>query len=84
MKEPVEKFEGQSRCLGEIDVKYITFSVPIEKEVEGIDVIVEEITKTISYNLKFSDSTRLTTSSLSNVLNNRAERIHQIKCRHGH
>ena len=44
MKEPVEKFEGQSRCLGEIDVKYITFSVPIEKEVEGSDKIVEEIT----------------------------------------
>ena len=57
-KEPIEESEGQLGCLGEIDEKYINFSVPMEKEVKGSDKIVEEITWTIYYNLKFSDGTK--------------------------
>ena len=38
----------------------------------------EEITKAIPDRLKFIDSTRFITSSLSNLPNNLAERIHKI------
>ena len=34
--------------------------------------------------LKFIDSTRFMTSSSSNLVNNRSEGIHRIKCKYGH
>ena len=40
-----EKFEGQFNCLGENAQEYITFPVPIEKEVTGVSKNGEEITK---------------------------------------
>ena len=39
--------------------KYITFSVPIEKEVTKINKYGNESVVTISYKLKFIDSARL-------------------------
>ena len=45
MKELVEEFNKQFTCLGENTVKYITFPLPIEKYVTGIDKNEEEITK---------------------------------------
>ena len=42
-------FKKQFTCLRENTEKYITFTVPIEKEVKRIDKNVEEITKNISY-----------------------------------
>ena len=35
IKELAEKFEGQFECLGENTEKYITFSVPIKKELDN-------------------------------------------------
>ena len=35
IKELAEKFEGQFECLGENTGSYITFSVPIEKELDN-------------------------------------------------
>ena len=64
--------------------KYITFTVPIEKEVIKIDKNGEEITKTISYILQFTDSTRFMATSLSNLVKNLSEGIHRIKCKYGH
>ena len=64
--------------------KYITFSVPIEKEITRIDKNGEEITKDISSILKYIDSARFMTSSLSNFVNNIPERIHKVKCKYGH
>ena len=64
IKELAEKFN----CLGKSTKKYITFSVPIE--VKRIDKNGEEITKTISYRLKFIDSAKSMATSL----------IHKIKC----
>ena len=72
IKELAEEFEKQFTCLGENTDKYITSSVPIEKEVTRIDKNGEEITKTIFY------STRFMTSSLSNPVNNLAEGIHKM------
>ena len=45
-KELAEEFKKQFACLGENTEKYITFTVPIEKEVKWIDKNREEITKT--------------------------------------
>ena len=84
IKELTEKFKKQITCLGENTEKYITFTVPIEKEVTRIDKNEEEITKNISSILQFIDSARFMASSLSNLVNNLSERIHRIKCKSGH
>ena len=84
IKELAEEFKKQFTCLGENTKKYITFSVPLEKEVKRIDKNGEEITKNISYILQFIDSARFTASSLSNLVNNFSEGIHRIKCKYGH
>ena len=42
VKELSEEFRGQFTCLGENTEKYITFSVPIEKEVKRIGKYVEK------------------------------------------
>ena len=47
IKEQAEKFEGQFTCLEENTEKYITFSVPIGKEVKRISKNGQEITNNI-------------------------------------
>ena len=69
IKELAEEFKKQFTCLGENTEKYITFTVPIEKEVTRIDKNGEEITKNISPILRFIDSARFTAGSLSNLAN---------------
>ena len=50
IKELAEKFKKQFTCLGENTEEYITFIVPIEKEVTKIDKNEKEISqKNISY-----------------------------------
>ena len=49
MKELVEEFEEQFICLEESTEKYITFTVPIEKEVTRIDKNGKQITKNRPY-----------------------------------
>ena len=58
--------------------KYITFPVPIEKEVKRID---KKKSKTVSYRLKFVDSSRFMGSSLWDHLKNLAEGIRRTKCK---
>ena len=41
-----------------------------------------QFTKTISYELKLIDSARFMTSTLPSLVENLAERIHRIKCKH--
>ena len=62
----------------------MTFTVPIEKEVERTDKNGEEITRNISYILQFIDSARFMASSLSNPVDNLSEGIHKINCKHGY
>ena len=50
IKELAEEFEGLFECLGQNIEKYLTFSVPIEKELENY--------KTITCKIKFIDSLR--------------------------
>ena len=79
-----EEFKTQFTCLGENTEKYITFIVPVEKEVTRVDINGDEVTKNISNILQFMDSTRFMASSLSNLVNNFAEEIHKIKCKYEH
>ena len=55
-----KEFYGQLECLGENTEKYITFSVPISKELDN--------GKTVTYKLKFIDSFRFISTSLKVLL----------------
>ena len=81
IKELAEEFEKQFSCLGGYTEKYITFSIPIEKEVIKTDKSGKEITETISYQSQFIDSTRFMRSSLPNLANNFPGGNHRIKCK---
>ena len=63
IKELVKEFEGNFECLSENTKKYITFSVPIKKEIENKDL-------QITYKIKFIDSYRFMSSSLSKLVDN--------------
>ena len=73
IKELVKEFEGNFECLGENTEKYITFSVPIKKKIENKDL-------EITYKIKFIDSYRFMSSSLSKLVDNLSEGIHNNKC----
>ena len=73
IKELAKEFEGNFECLGENTEKYITFLVPIKKKIENKDL-------EIAYKKKFTDSYRLMSSSLSKLVNNSSEGIHNNKC----
>ena len=61
--------EGDFECLGESKEKYITFSVPIKKEFDK--------DKSIIYRIKFIDSFRFMSTSLSNLVDNLSDGIHK-------
>ena len=73
INELVKEFEGNFDCLGENTEKYITFSVPIKKKIENKDL-------EITYKIKFIDSYRFMSSSLSKLVDNLSEGIHNNKC----
>ena len=65
--------------------KQINFSVPTKKhKSKQITKNGEEIAKTISCKLKFIDSSKFIENSLSNFVDNLAERIRKIKCKSRH
>ena len=74
IKELVKEFEGNFDCLGENTEKYLTFSVPIKKKIENKASIE------INYKIKFIDSCRFMSSSLSKLVGNLSEGIHNNKC----
>ena len=84
IKKLAEEFKKQFTSLGESTEKYITFTVPLEKEVTRVDKNGKETTKNISYLLQFIDSAKFMASSLSNLVNNLSEGIHRIKSKYGH
>ena len=80
IKELAEEFEGGLECLGENTKKYTTFSVPIKNEIAKKDKHGKyKITK-ISYKIKFIDSCRFMSASLSNLVSNLSEGLHNDKC----
>ena len=61
-KKLVKEFEGQFECLGENTKKNITFPVPIKKDLDN--------GKAITCKIKFIDSFRFMSSSLSSLVDN--------------
>ena len=57
------------------------FSISIEKEVIEIDEDGNENVAAISYKVKFIDSARFTSTSLSNLADHLTEEIHKINCK---
>ena len=60
-----KELKDQLKCLGENKGKYITFSVPIKRKLDN--------GKTITYKLKFIDSFRFMSTSLSSLVDNLSE-----------
>ena len=73
IEELVKEFEGNFECLGENTEKYITFSVPLKKKIENKNI-------EITYKIKFIDSYRFMSSSLSKLVDNLSEGLHNNKC----
>ena len=81
IKELSKEFEKQSECLGENIEKYITFSVPITKEITKIDKDGnDDKTVSISYKLQFIDSFRFMSTSFSSVFDELSDELHSNKC----
>ena len=60
IKELVKEFDGNFDCLGENTAKYTTFSAPLKKRIQNKDI-------EITYKIKFIDSYRFMSSSLSKL-----------------
>ena len=73
IRELVSKFEGNFECLGENTEKCITFSVPVKKRIENKNM-------DITYKIKFIDSFRFMATSLSKLVDNLTEVVHNDKC----
>ena len=73
IKELAKEFEGNFECLAENTEKYVAFSVPIKKKIDNKDL-------EITYKIKFIDSYRFMSSSLSKLVDNLSEGIHNNKC----
>ena len=73
IKELVKEFEGNFECLGENTEKYITFSVPLKKEIENKNI-------EITYKIKFIGTYRFMSSSLSKLVDDLSEGLHNNKC----
>ena len=67
----VKELKGKFDCFWENTEKYITFSVPIKKELNN--------DKEIIYKLKFIDSYRFMSTSLSSLADSLSE-INNKKC----
>ena len=68
-----EEFKGELNCIGKNMEKYITFSVPIKKECDG--------GKTITHKLRFIDSFRFMSTSLSELFDNMSGIFNSIECK---
>ena len=71
IKQLAEEFNF--KCLGENRAKYITFSVPVKKHDHG---------KTTTYKLKFIDSFRFMSTSLSSLVDNLSEINRRMQSMH--
>ena len=66
-----KEFKGEVNCIGENMEKYITFSVPIKKKCDD--------GKTITRKLRFIDSFRFMSASLSDLVDNLSGLFYSIK-----
>ena len=80
IKELAEEFEGEFECLGENAEKYVTFSVPVKKEITKKDKNGNDKITKISYKIKFIDTYRFMSTLLSNLVSNLSEGLHNDRC----
>ena len=73
IKELLKEFKGNFECLGENTVKYITFSAPLKKKIENKNI-------EITYKIKFIDSYKFMSTSLSKLVDNLSEGLRNNKC----
>ena len=66
--------------MGEYTEKYITFSVPIKKKITKKDKNGNDKITKISCKVKFIDSHRFMSASLSNLFSNLSEGLHNDRC----
>ena len=78
IKDLAEEFEGEFECLGKNTEKYTTFSVLIKKEITKKDKNGNDKTTEMSYKIKFIDSYRFMSTSLSNLVSNLSEGFHEF------
>ena len=79
IKELAEEFTEQFECLRENTEKCITFSVPIKKQIAKIDKDGNDKVVNISYKIKFIDSFRFISGSLSSLVDKLSEELHSDK-----
>ena len=72
---------GNLNVLGKTKKNTNFFSAPIKKEITKIDKDGNESVDNISYKIKYTDSARFMATSLSNLVDNLAERFHKTKCK---
>ena len=75
------KFKGELNCIGDNMEKYITFSVPIQKECNNDNNNNNNNNKTITYTLKFIDRFRFMSTSLSELVDNTSGIFNSIECK---
>ena len=73
IKELAREFDGNFECLGESTEKYIIFSAPSKKRIDNKNM-------DITYKVKFIDSFRFMATSLSKLVDNLTDNIHNDKC----
>ena len=73
IKELVKEFEGNFECLGENTEKYIAFSALLKKKIENKNI-------EITYKIKFIDTYKFISTSLSKLVDNLPEGLHNNKC----
>ena len=76
IRQLAKEFEGNFGCLEENTEKYITFTVPIKKELNNNN----NNNKAIVYKLKFIGSFRFMSTSLSSLVDNLSE-INKEECK---
>ena len=67
-----EEFEGEINCIGDNMKKYITFSVTTKRECDN--------SKTVTHKLKFIDSFKFMSTSLSELVDNMSGIFNSIEC----
>ena len=67
------EFKGELNCIGDNMENYITFSVPIKKELNN--------GKTVTYKFKFIDGFRFMSTSLSELVDNTSEIFNSVECK---
>ena len=77
--ELAKEFRSEMRCIPLNTNKYMSFSIPIRKEIKKQNELKKTKKKVITYNLKFIDSAKHMNKALSTLVDNLSE-INKCNC----